>query len=137
MRPWSMKRRYTVLFFVALSPLIGLSWFAAQYNTSIWMFRSLGIYGLIVAAIAGLYALVRHSTSKGPAIVAAVASALMTLQTLPHIAAYLRVALDLGWPLLIAILGTPATFATALAISVLPLPAPPKDPQVAPARVVD
>lgn len=132
---WPLKRRYTILFFVALSPLIGLSWFAAQYNTSVWMFRSVGMYGLIVAALAAGYALVRRVANKNPAIIAAVGSALLTVQTVPHFFDYLRFATDLGFPLALAIVGTPATFGTALAIAIMKPPA--ERPRIAAARVVD
>lgn len=132
---WPMKRRYTILFFVALSPLIGLSWFAAQYDTSVWMFRSLGMYGLILAAGAAAYALIRRVTTKTPAVVAAVGSALLTLQTVAHFFDYLRFAADLGFPLALAVIGTPATFVTAVAIAVMKPPV--ERSSIAAARVVD
>ena len=43
----------------------------------------------------------------------------------------------LGWGLPLIVFGTLAAFATAIVVAVLPLPAPPREPQVTPARVVD
>ncbi len=130
-----MKRRYTVLFLVALSPLIGLSWFAAQFNVSVWITGSISMYGLIGAAAAALYALLRRSTTKIPAVVAFVASLPMAVQLTPFMASHLAAAFDYGPPLAITIVGAPVTCVTALCVALLPAPASPREPQVAPARV--
>ena len=72
-----------------------------------------------------------------PAIVAAVGSSLLTLQTLPHIVSYFEIIGMIGAPFALVLVGTPMTFASAVIIAVLPPPPPPRDPQIAPARLVD
>ncbi len=134
-----MKRRYTVLFFVALSPLIGLSWLAAQWDLSVWsLIRGVGMFGMLLAAAAAGYALVTKRNDKLWAIVAAVASVPNALQMFDVFSA-LRWLMDdrVGVAILLISLGSIATLATAIVVSVLPPPRPPQDPQVAPARVVD
>ena len=136
---WTMKRRYTVLFFVALSPLIGCSWLAAQWEMSMWsMIRGIGMFGMLVAAAAAAWALVGKRNDKTWAVIAAVASVPNALQMLDVFGAVRYLMDDLvGVAILLISLGSIGTLGTAITISVLPQPRPPQEPQVAPARVVD
>jgi hypothetical protein len=132
-----MKRRYTILFFVALSPLIGLSWLATTIGFSMWAMRGIGLFGMILAAIIAGFAMVRNVDVRWPAGVVALVS-------LPNASEMLRVVGQLGdlltllgASLVLVVVGSLATVASALAIALLPKPPPRAEPQVAPARVVD
>jgi len=137
-----MKRRYTILFFVALSPLIGWSWLAAQWNTSMWnMANGIGIFGMLAAAVVAGYALVAKRNEKGWAVITAVASlpyAAQMLSLVGNVSFFMDMLGDTaGVAILLISFGTIATLVTAIVVAVLPPPRPPQDPQVAPARVVD
>lgn len=132
-----MKRRYTILFYIALSPLIGLSWLGSRIGVSIWGMFNISLLGMLVAATAAGIAAKLAIQTKSPAIVAGVASIPMALEMLKIGASLTRMLDFIGPSLILIVFGSIATFVASWAIAVLAVPPPPRDPQVAPARVVD
>jgi len=132
-----VKRRWTILFFIALSPLIGLSWMASKVGFSLFDTFNIGLFGLMVSAAVAGFAAVRSVPRKWPAIVALVASLPMFRDSLRVIDMLGAVLKYFGPSFPIVVFGSLATTVTALVMCFLKPPAPPKDPAVAPARVVD
>ncbi len=131
-----MKRRYTILFFIALSPLIGMSWLGSTLGFSMWSMH-LGTIGMVVGAAAAGYAAFCATTRKWPAVLALVT-------TLPMLPGDIQALGDLGYfmetiglSIVLVFVGSLATAVAALVVTVLPVPPLPREPQVAPARVVD
>lgn len=131
-----MKRRWTILFFIALSPLIGLSWLASKIGFSMWDTFNLGMLGLLVAAAASCYAAIRAVPTKWPAIVTLVASLPMFRDVMRVVDMIGEVVRWFGPSFVLICIGSIATTVTSAVLLVLAPPKPPSDP-VAPARVVD
>ena len=132
-----MTARWTFLFFASLTPLIGLSWLASKIGYSLWQMFSLSLVGMVAAAAAASYAVVRVPHAKWPAIVAFVASLPMGVDMVQVIPSFGDIYDLLGVPFVLIVFGALGTMFIALAVIVSTLPPAPKDPAVAPARVVD
>ena len=132
-----MKRRYTILFFLALSPLVGLSWLASTVGFPLWSTRSFGLVGMILAAVIAGVAMVRNANARWPAGVAAVALLPNTVDMLRIVGQVADFVKFLGASLVLIVFGSLAAVVTAIVIAVLPVPPPPREPQVAPARIIE
>jgi hypothetical protein len=131
-----MKRRWSLLFWLSLSPLIGLSWFASTIGVGTTQFVDWRTVGMIAATVVAFVAMTRKIEDKWPAVTALVASVpfgFQALRVLPDLVMLVR---TFGFSLAVMVAGSLATIACAIWILAAPPPAP-RPPPIAPARVVD
>jgi hypothetical protein len=132
-----MKRRWTILFYLALAMLIGMSWLASKFGMGMMQLMNVGLAGAIAAAIVAFVAMVNNIDSKWPAVVVVICS-------LPFAADAVRLLPDIvlvveyfGPSALVVVFGNLATIAFGLAVLIARRPPPQEPPPVAPARIVD
>lgn len=132
-----MKVRWTILFYSTLAALIGVSWLAHNFHISLISLVSASILGMLVGCGVAFYAMVKNVPEKWPAAIVLVCASPMALDTLQWIDDMPLLFRLVGFSIVLMGLGAVATAATAVAILALKPPAPPREPPVAPARVVD
>jgi hypothetical protein len=99
--------------------------------------RGIWLVGMVVACLFGLVGTRPNARPRTPAILAFVASApclIGMLHLTPSLPALIRL---FGVPFVLVFAGAIATSIASFAVAVMPLPAPPASPPIAPARIVE
>ena len=132
-----VKRRWSLLFWLSLTTLIGVSWLASTFGMDMMSLLTVGMIGAVAAAIVAFFAMIRNVQQKWPAAVVLICAGpfgLDTIRALTDIAMLVNV---IGVSILLVVLGNLGTIAYAIVVLASRPPAPPPAPPVAPARVVD
>ena len=132
-----MKKRWAFVAWPSLVCLIGLTWLGKNIGFSAWQFMGVHMAGMVVASATAFFAMRKDIRAKWPAIVALIGSAPMLYQDLRILELLSYVIKEWGVSAFLWIAGSFAASIAAFAIAILPLPPPPTEPRVAPARVVD
>jgi hypothetical protein len=132
-------KRWSILFWSALSSLVGMSWLARSFGVPLSALVSAALLGMIGACTVAFFAMIRKVPYKWPAAVALVLAGPMALEfirTLPQIPDILHY-FGFSFPFLLVLAGTAVTVVSAIVILAAQPPTPPPPPQVPSARVVD
>lgn len=122
-----MRTRWRILFCCSLGTLIGVTWLASRFHTSLWSWVNLQMLGMIVASAVAFGAMVKESRDRRLAAAALVCAAPMaqalyrSISILPDL---LRVT---GAPGLLMLAGSAGTIGVAIYILVKQPPPPPDD----------
>ena len=132
-----MKRRWSVLFWSSLGTLIGMSWLASSLGMHLTALLGLGLAGMVIATVIAFIAMKRGIESKAPAVIILICAAPLGIdmtRVLPELPFFIKY---FGVSIVLVVVGNLATVATAIVLLLAGPPKPPRQPPIAPARVVD
>lgn len=132
-----MKLRWTVLFYSTLAALIGMSWIAHTLDISLFSLMTASLLGMLAACVVAFFAMVKNIPEKWPAAIVLVCASPMALDVLKWIGNLAVFVRYVGPSILLVAGGAIGTAVVSISILALKPPAPPREPPVAPARVVD
>ena len=132
-----MKLRWTLLFYSTLAALIGVSWIAHNLTINLFSMMTVSVIGMLAGCGVAFYAMTKNVPEKWPAAIVLVCASPMALDVFQWIGDVAVLIRFMGLPILVMALGAIATATASTAILVMKPPTPPREPQVAPARVVD
>ena len=132
-----MKLRWTLLFYSTLAALIGMSWIAHTLDISLLSLMTMSLLGMLLGCVTAFLAMIRNIQDKAPAAVVLICAGPMALDVLKWIGDLAVFVRYVGPSILLVAGGAIGTAVVACSILVMKPPTPPREPPVAPARVVD
>lgn len=132
-----MKLRWTILFYSTLAALIGMSWIAHSLNISLLSLITMSLLGMLLGCGVAFFAMIRDVHDKWPAAIILICAGPMALDVLKWIGDLAVFVRYVGPSILLVAGGAVGTAVASVSILVLKPPTPPRQPPVAPARVVD